>query len=259
MARNLTRRSFVQAGGVAASCFALFGLAGCAGGGKDAATGAEEDEKTQANESPEGAQQIRKDEQAQETSRIDQAKPEDSAAESSEQKEGEQTMEDAQATEEEQPAAQATAVVFFSCTGNTQAVAEKLASVTGSDLLRIEPAQPYSSEDIDYNTDCRANHEQDSVTDRPELAVAPDVSGYDTVYLGYPIWWGKVPRVILTYVEQAALTGKTVVPFCTSGSSSIDGSLSELESAAAGVTWGTGRRFSSSVSEADLQSWIEQQ
>lgn len=149
------------------------------------------------------------------------------------------------------------AVVYFSCTGNTEAVAEKIAAATDGALMRIEPAEPYTPADLDYNSDCRANTEQRSGDARPALAAPiPDISGYDMVFLGYPIWWGEAPRIILTFLEGANLAGKTIVPFCTSGSSPIDGSIAEIEQAAPGATVAHGRRFSPSVSQQEIDSWV---
>ncbi len=160
------------------------------------------------------------------------------------------------ATSPETSAAPSAAVVYFSCTGHTQAVAEKVAQAADAPLLRLEAAEPYSDADLDYNTDCRANAEQDDPASRPAIAQpAPAVSDYDTVFLGYPIWWGKVPRVVLTYLESIDLAGKTVIPFCTSGSSSIDGSLSEVHAAAPDADWRDGNRFANSVSQDEIDSW----
>lgn len=149
------------------------------------------------------------------------------------------------------------AVVYFSCTGNTEAVAEKIAAATDGALMRIEPTEPYIQADLDYNSDCRANTEQNNGSARPALATpVPDIEGYDMVYLGYPIWWGKAPRIILTFLESADLAGKAIVPFCTSGSSSISGSIAEIEQAASGATILDGRRFSSGVSQQEIDSWV---
>lgn len=155
-------------------------------------------------------------------------------------------------------AATNTAVVFFSCTGNTESVAEKIAEATDGTLMRIEPAEPYTAADLDYNSDCRANTEQNSGTARPAIAAPiPDVTGYDTVYLGYPIWWGEAPRIILTFLDGADLAGKTIIPFCTSGSSPISGSIAEIRQAAPGATVLEGRRFSASASQQEIDSWVD--
>lgn len=149
------------------------------------------------------------------------------------------------------------AVVYFSCTGNTAAVAEKVAAATDGKLMRIEAADPYTSADLNYSTDCRANAEQNSGSARPALtSPIPDVAPYDTIYLGYPIWWGKAPRIILTFLEGADVAGKTIIPFCTSGSSPITGSTTEIEQAAPGATVLTGERFSSDTSQQEIDAWV---
>lgn len=151
------------------------------------------------------------------------------------------------------------AVVFFSCTGNTAAVAEKIATAVHTTPMELFPAVPYTADDLNYNADCRANAEQNEGAARPELAqLIPDVADADIVYLGYPIWWGKAPRIILTFLEQANVAGKTIVPFCTSGGSGVEGSLAEIEAAAAGATVTDARRFSSSTPQSEIDAWVEE-
>ena len=150
-------------------------------------------------------------------------------------------------------------VVYFSATGTTKGVAERIASVTGGDLVEIIPAQPYTTEDLNYNDrTTRATVEQNTPDARPEIANEISLDGYDTVYLGYPIWWGKAPRILSTFVESHDFTGIAVIPFCTSGSSGA-GSTGEtlLEQAGSG-NWQSATRFSGSVSDADLKVWIEE-
>ena len=155
------------------------------------------------------------------------------------------------------PAASAAAVVCFSCTGNTLGIAQKVATAAQADLVRVEAAQPYTSDDLNYNSDCRANQEQNGGTARPEIAGGiPDLAKYDTIYLGYPIWWGKAPRIILTLLEGESFAGKKIVPFCTSGSSPIDGSLDELKAAAAGALVANGQRFSIDASDAEIKAFV---
>ncbi|MDO4192122.1 MAG: flavodoxin, partial [Erysipelotrichaceae bacterium] len=150
-------------------------------------------------------------------------------------------------------------VVFFSATGTTKGVAERIASVTGGDLYEILAAEPYTAEDLNYNdSSSRTTKEQNDKDVRPEIA-GEDVSldGYTTVYLGFPIWWGEEPRILDTFVEKYSFDGITVIPFCTSGSSGIGRSGINLEENAGSGTWLEGRRFSGNVSEADLQTWID--
>ena len=150
-------------------------------------------------------------------------------------------------------------VAYFSATGTTKGVAEKIASVTGGDLYEILAAEPYTSDDLNYNdSSSRSTKEQNDKNVRPEIG-SEDISleGYTTVYLGFPIWWGEEPRILDTFVEKYSFEGITVIPFCTSGSSGIGRSGPNMEALAGTGTWLEGKRFSGNVSEADLQSWIE--
>lgn len=152
-------------------------------------------------------------------------------------------------------------VAYFSATGNTKTVAEQIADVTGGELYEIEPAEPYTSEDLDYNNDdCRANLEMNDDTARPEIAGAiENIEQYDTIYLGYPIWWGNAPRIMNTFVETYDLSGKTVVPFCTSGGSGISTSVDTLQKLAGdGITWMEGQRFDRDVSADEISQWIDE-
>ena len=150
-------------------------------------------------------------------------------------------------------------VAYFSATGTTKGVAEKIAAITGGDLYEIVPAEPYSDADLNWNDrNSRSTTEQNDKDVRPEIG-SEDVSleGYTTVYLGFPIWWGEEPRILDTFVEKYSFEGVTVIPFCTSGSSGIGQSGPNMEALAGSGTWLEGKRFGGSVSEADLQSWIE--
>ena len=160
------------------------------------------------------------------------------------------------AKEEEQ---KDTLVVYFSCTGTTKGVAEKLAKVTDADLYEIVPAEPYTEEDLNYNDrSTRATTEQDNPETRPEIdGEELDLTGYKTVYLGYPIWWGKEPRILCTFVESYDFTDITVIPFCTSGSSGIGSSGEDLEELAGGGTWLEGARHSGTISEEELKEWVD--
>ena len=149
-------------------------------------------------------------------------------------------------------------VVYFSETGNTKGVAEKIAAVTDADTYEILAAQPYTEDDLDYNNDdSRATKEQNDKTIRPEIGSEQlDLSAYDTIYLGYPIWWGQAPRIMDTFVESYEFTGKTVIPFCTSGSSDIGTSGDELEANAGSGNWLQGKRFAGGTSQADVEEWL---
>ncbi len=153
-------------------------------------------------------------------------------------------------------------VAYFSATNNTEGVAEKIAAALGdkADLFEIVPAVPYTSADLNYNSDCRANREQDDAAARPEIASTSTVANmenYDVVFLGYPIWWGQAPRIISTFLESYDFDGKTIVPFCTSGSSGVGSSASNLAGTTPGADWLDGRRFSGSASEGDVTAWVD--
>ncbi|MCR5793852.1 MAG: flavodoxin [Solobacterium sp.] len=167
-----------------------------------------------------------------------------------------------QESEAETPAGEAhaeTLVAFFSATGTTKGVAEKIASLTGADLYEIMAAQPYTAEDLNYNDDnSRTSKEQNDKSVRPEIGSEEiSLEGYTTVYLGFPIWWGEEPRILDAFVEKYSFDGITVIPFCTSGSSGIGRSGENMEALAGSGTWLEGRRFDGSVSEEELQTWID--
>lgn len=154
-----------------------------------------------------------------------------------------------------------TLVVYFSATGNTEEAANYIAAATGADMLELVPVEPYTDEDLNYNDDSsRVVYEHDNPDAREVELVESTVSdweSYDTVFIGYPIWWGIAAWPVDEFVETNDFTGKTVIPFCTSGSSEL-GESGELLAEAAGTgDWLEGMRFSSSVSEEDVQAWID--
>lgn len=148
------------------------------------------------------------------------------------------------------------AVIYFSCTGNTRTAAERIRDLTGADLIELVPEQPYTSQDLDYNDEsCRANQEQKDPAARPRIAGQPlDLSQYGTIYLGYPIWWGTAPRIINTFLDSYDLTGKTIRPFCTSGSSGIETSVADIRAAAPGVDVTAGLRIAD-PDGSDVKAW----
>ena len=119
-------------------------------------------------------------------------------------------------------------VLYFSATGTTKKIAERIAKESNSDIVAIIPKEEYKKEDLDYNNDCRANKEQNDSEARPEIKNTMDISKYDNIYLGYPIWWGTTPKIILTLLDTYDFTNKTIIPFCTSGSTGISGSVNDL-------------------------------
>lgn len=128
-------------------------------------------------------------------------------------------------------------VVYFSATGTTKSAAKKVKKAMGGTLYQIKAADAYTSADLDYsNDDCRANVEQQDETVRPEIkGKVKNIRKYDVIFVGYPIWWGKEPMIIRTFLESYNLKGKTVVPFCTSGGSGISGSMNGVKAAAEGA------------------------
>lgn len=211
-----------------------------------------------------GSSQAATDTQAAENSAPAAAEEQKETAEAAEQTEVQ--PEAAQETAEE-PANEAPAatdhsdvlVVYFSATGTTEGVAERIANVTGADVYEILAAQPYTEADLNYNDNSsRSTTEQNDKSVRPEIG-SEDISleGYTTIYLGFPIWWGEEPRILDTFVEKYNFDGITVIPFCTSGSSGIGRSGSNMEELAGSGTWLEGERFSGGVSEEELKSWIE--
>ena len=150
-------------------------------------------------------------------------------------------------------------VVYFSGTGNTKQVAETMAAALGTKTLEIVPKEPYTEADLNYNDDgCRANREMQDDHARPGIdGDLSEVSEYETIYLGYPIWWGTAPRIIQTFMESYDLSGKTVYTFCTSGGSGIDQSVSDLKDAYQEVNIAGGHRFSRNDTQETIQEWLD--
>lgn len=154
-----------------------------------------------------------------------------------------------------------TLVVYFSATGNTEQAATYIADITGSDLFELEPADPYTDEDLNYNNeDSRVSQEYADESLRDVELVSDMVENwdsYDTVFIGYPIWWGIAAWPTDGFVEANDFTGKTVIPFATSASSGLGESGQLLAELAGTGDWQEGMRFRSSVSEGDVQEWLD--
>lgn len=152
-----------------------------------------------------------------------------------------------------------TLVAYFSATGTTKEIAEKIANLTNADLYEILPAQPYTSEDLDWkDANSRTTQEQNDSLIRPEIASEPlSLDTYSTIYIGYPIWWGEEPRILDTFVESYDFEEITIIPFCTSSSSGIGQSEENLAQKAGSGNWLEGQRFSGNTSEDTLESWIQ--
>ena len=151
-----------------------------------------------------------------------------------------------------------TLVVYFSCTGTTKTLAEYAAESLGADLYEIVPEDPYTEEDLAYYTNGRADQEQDDPSARPAIAGGVEnMDAYDRVVLAYPIWHGQAPRIISTFLESYDFSGKTIVPFCTSHSSGIGSSASNLHSLCPdSVNWLDGERFGSGTSKEEIEKYL---
>ena len=147
-------------------------------------------------------------------------------------------------------------VLYFSATGTTKKIAERIASESNSDIIEIIPKEEYKKEDLNYNNDCRANREQNDSKSRPEIKNTIDISKYDTIYLGYPIWWGTFPKIILTLLDTYDFTNKTIIPFCTSGSTEISGSVNDLKKYNNQLNVKDGKRFNINDSDEIIKKFI---
>ena len=150
-------------------------------------------------------------------------------------------------------------VAYFSVTNNTKKLANYAKDYLNSDIFEIVPTQEYTSADIDYNSDCRANREQNDDNARPEIKYTiEDISQYDTIVLGYPIWWSQAPKIMYTFIESYDFTNKTILPFCTSGSSPIGSSATNLAKSAPKANWLIGQRFASNTSKEEIEKWLDE-
>ena len=150
-------------------------------------------------------------------------------------------------------------VVYFSATGTTKDIAEKIAAITDADLYEIKAAQEYTAEDLNWNdSNSRTTLEQNDKSVRPEIGSDPvSPEGYTTIYIGFPIWWGEEPRIMDTFVESYSFDGITMIPFCTSSSSGIGRSGQNLADNAGSGNWLDGQRFGAGAPESEIQAWIE--
>ena len=152
-------------------------------------------------------------------------------------------------------------VVYFSATNNTKTVAEEIAKELNADLFEIVPTEEYTSEDLDWtneNSRVSKEHENESLRNVAlKTTTVENWDSYDTVLIGYPIWWGIAAWPVDTFVKANDFNGKTIIPFCTSASSDLGESGKLLEQEANGGTWLEGYRFSSSASETDIKVFID--
>lgn len=149
-------------------------------------------------------------------------------------------------------------VAYFSASGVTKKVAENMAKAAKADLFEILPEKPYTRADLNWmDKNSRSTVEMKDRSCRPAMAVKPDVSGYGVILVGFPVWWYREPSIIDTFMESADFTGRTVVPFCTSGGSGLGDSAENMQALAPGAKVLEGKRFSPSAPPEELGKWAE--
>lgn len=147
------------------------------------------------------------------------------------------------------------AVIYFSASGTTKSAAQIISNQTNGQLIEIIPKEKYTKEDLNWNdSKSRTSIECNDSKTRPEIEGEIDVDNYDIIYLGYPIWWGDVPHIILTFMDTYKLDGKTIIPFCTSGGTSINQSQDTLKNYNKKVKWIDGKRLT--TSENEIKNWL---
>ena len=150
-------------------------------------------------------------------------------------------------------------IAYFSASGVTKKVAENMAKAAGADIFEIAPEKPYTRADLNWmDKQSRSTLEMKDRNCRPAMAAKPDVSGYDVILIGFPVWWYREPSIIDTFMESADFTRKTVVPFCTSGGSGLGDSAANMQALASGAKVLDGKRFTQSASADELKKWAEQ-
>lgn len=196
------------------------------------------------------------------SSQVSSAAPESSAAESSASEAPSSSEVSSQVQAGETASGSNVLVVYYSATGNTAQAAQYIADSTGGDLFEIQPVEPYTDDDLNWTDDnSRVSQEHADESLRDVELVADTVDNwdqYDTVFIGYPIWWGIAAWPVDGFVEANDFSGKTVIPFCTSSSSGLGESGQLLADMAGTGDWQEGQRFRSSASQEDVQSWIEE-
>ena len=150
-------------------------------------------------------------------------------------------------------------VVFFSPEKTVCSAAIAAANALGSEIFEIRPAEPYTAEDLNYHDrQSRTSIEMNDPASRPEIEELPVLDRFDTILLGYPIWWGQAPRILCTFVESVDLSGKTVIPFCTSGSSGAGSSAVNLQKLGSETAvWLEAKRFNNGSTKEDVYAWVE--
>ena len=151
-------------------------------------------------------------------------------------------------------------VAYFSATGTTAKVAQKMAEAIGADLFEIKPEKPYTSADLNWqNKNSRSSVEMNDRSSRPAIGIkVADMAQYNVVFVGFPVWWYREPSIIDTFMESYDFAGKTVIPFATSGGSGLGDSAANMQKLAKGAKVVNGKRFSAGASADELKSWASQ-
>ena len=149
-------------------------------------------------------------------------------------------------------------VTYFSASGVTKNVAEKIASIINGDLFEIEPKEKYTDADLDWtNKQSRSSLEMKNKSFRPEIKEnSLDISKYDIILIGFPIWWGVAPTVVNTFIESKNLEGKILIPFCTSGGSGMSYAENDLRKTYPNYNWKEGKRLTGKENAEDLRGWL---
>lgn len=218
----------------------LFSLAACSGGNSE----------TESNSMADSSQDMSEESSVPDTDIPDEA-PETEPSENSEP--------EAEASENPDPEPEGSKILvaYFSATGNTEGIAQKLAEGLEADLYEIVPETPYTSDDLNYSdSSSRSSVEMNDPDARPGISGSVEnMEQYDVVLIGYPIWWGEAPRIMSTFIESYDFSGKTLAAFCTSASSGFGSSDSALREATDSSTWLDGIRFSSGASDEEILEW----
>ena len=153
-----------------------------------------------------------------------------------------------------------TLVAYFSASGTTAKIAQKLAEAIGADLFEVKPEKPYTSADLNWqNKNSRSSVEMNDRSSRPAIGVkVADMAQYSVVFVGFPVWWYREPSIIDTFMESYDFAGKTVITFATSGGSGLGDSAANMQKLAKGAKVVNGKRFSGSASADEIKAWASQ-
>ena len=149
-------------------------------------------------------------------------------------------------------------VTYFSASGVTRGVAQNIADSIGADLFEIRAKQPYTEQDINWHDkNSRSSIEMNDKSSRPEIEVTVSkLDEYETILIGFPVWWYTAPTIINTFIESLDLSGKTLIPFCTSGGTGISGCERDLRNEYPEYNWKEGKRFTGNESKESIKNWI---